>query len=501
MKEKLSIDRQIVIPSVLLIIILSVSFLFFNYKDKGILENIFNFVTEYLGGGYLIFIFSIILLLIYIVFTKIGDIKLGSFEPEHSTLSWISMLFCACIGSSILYWGLIEWAYYFMSPPFGMKKMSSGAAEASVAYTMFHWGISGWASYSIAAVIIGYYFYVKKIPSFKISVSCKFSDQKNESIAGKIVDIFIITGLVCGVAVSVTLGTPMISEGLKELFGIQPTVAGNIMIAIFWAGLFATSAVSGIDKGIKLLSNINSIMVVCFALFFLLAGSTTFILNNTVNSIGYMFQNFIKMSFYTDPVGKSSFPQQWTIFYWAWWISYMPIMGLFIANISKGRTIRQVVVGTTVFGSMGCWFLQSIFGSYALSLQISGQLDTVGIINKHGNYTAIMAILNTLPYSKIAIAVFIILSFIFLTTTCDSSAYILATISTRKIKIGQEPTKVSRLLWSIAIIILPVVLLIVGGINTVKLVSVLGSVPLLIILLKMIVNFIKDVKKDINTGG
>ena len=498
MNEKLKVDKQIVIPSILIIILFSGSFLLFNYSDKSILSGIFDFVTNYLGGGYLIFIFLIILLLIYLAFSKAGDIKLGDYEPEHSTLSWMSMLFCACIGSSILYWGLIEWAYYLMTPPFSIEPMSAAAAEVAVGYTMFHWGVSGWAAYSMAAVIIGYYFYVKKIPSFRISVSCKLTDENKESMIGKIIDVFIIFGLVSGVAVSVTLGTPMVSEGLKELFGIQPSVMGNIIISIFWASLFAISAVSGINKGIKILSNINSIMVVCFAIFFMLAGSTVFILNNTVNSLGFMFQNFIKMSFYTDPVGKSGFPQQWTIFYWAWWISYMPIMGLFIANISKGRTIRQVIVGTTVFGSLGCWFLQSIFGGYALDLQLSGKLDTVGNIQKLGDYPAIMALLNTLPFPKATIAVFIILSFIFLTTTCDSSAYILATISTKHIKIGEQPSKISRLFWSVGLIILPVVLFIVGGINTVKLVSIMGSVPLLLILFKMIVSFIKDIKKDMN---
>ena len=485
-------DKKMAAISLSVLLALSFSFLFINGSDSTLLQKIFTFITDTLGGVYLVYLFAVLVLLVGLAVSSIGKIRLGDGPPQYDNLSWFSMLFCACIGSSILYWGMIEWGYYVGSPPFGLDPMSVEAAEISVGYTMFHWGISGWATYCMAAIIIAYSFFVKKIPVFRISVSCALKEGKRKNFWAALIDIFVIIGLCSGVAVSVALGTPMIAQGLNVLFGIPANTVTNVLIAVFWAMLFSASAVSGVEKGIKVLSNTNSILALAFVAFVLLAGNTTFIINNSVNSLGAMLDNFIKMSFSTEPMGTNHFPQVWTIFYWAWWISYVPVMGLFIAKISRGRTIRQVVVGTTLLGSLGCWLFQAVLGSYGLSLQLSGRIDTVANLSTIGEYGAIMELLGTLPMPKFMIALFIVLSFIFLATTCDSSAYILATITTKRITIHQEPTKSSRLMWSVAIIIWPVILLVVGGLNVVKLCSMIGSIPLLFIFYKMMKGFLAE---------
>jgi BCCT family betaine/carnitine transporter len=192
-----------------------------NTEDNALLNRIFVFVTNAFGGVFHFYIFAVLILLCYISFSKIGSIRLGEGSPQYVAFSWVSMLFCACIGSSILYWGLIEWAYYMGSPPFNLEPGSRGAAEYSVTYTLFHWGVSGWAVYSVAAVIIAFYHFTKKVPNLRISVSCGFTDQNRR--LGNVVDVFVI-------------------------------------IAVFWACLFGTSAVSGIDRGIKILSNVNIVI-------------------------------------------------------------------------------------------------------------------------------------------------------------------------------------------------------------------------------------------------
>ncbi|WP_162944335.1 BCCT family transporter [Paenibacillus aceti] len=497
--QKPQIDWSITIPSLLILLAISFFFLFANVSSNSLLSTIFELTTNVFGGIYQIYIFLVLLLLGYVSVSKIGNIRLGEGPPPHSTLSWGSMLFCSCIGSSILYWGLIEWGYYMMSPPFGLEPMSSQAAEISVGYTMFHWGLSGWATYAMAAVIIAFYYFVKKIPNLRISVACGFTKENGKEKFGKIVDTFVIIGLSAGVAVSAAIGTPMISQGLYHLFGIVPSLVGNIIIALFLAFLFGASAISGINKGVKFLSNFNSIIALGFILYVALAGSTSFIANNAANSLGVMLQNFSYMSFYTDPINKSGFPQNWTVFYWAWWISYVPIMGLFIAKISRGRTIRQVAVSTTIMGSVGSWLFQTVLGGYGIDKQLSGSVDTIGKLQAGGDYEAIIALLNSLPFGNIVIFAFIIITFIFLTTTCDSSAYILASIATKDITDDMDPSKFCRLLWSIAIIAWPIVLLIVGGIDAAKLCSVLGSIPILFIFYKMIRNFLKDVRKYIDS--
>jgi BCCT family betaine/carnitine transporter len=496
--KKPGIDWIITIPSLIILAGICVLFLFLNTQDNTLLTKIFNTVTYTFGGIYHIYIFGVFIVLIYISFSKIGAIRLGEGPPQYSTFSWLSMLFCACIGSSILYWGLIEWAYYLSAPPFGFEPMSREAGEMSVSYAMFHWGISGWATYSIAAIIIAYYHFTKKIPNLRISVSCGFVRENGSEWLGKIVDIFVIIGLVAGVAVSIALGTPLIAHGLYYLFGIKPGLTTNILIAVFWACLFGASALSGIDRGIKVLSNVNTVIALAFILFVFFVGNSSFIGNNMVNSFGLMLQNYFSMSFYTDPIAKSGFPQDWTIFYWGWWLSYVPVMGLFIAKISRGRTIRQVAWGGTLLGSLGCWLFLAVLGGYGLDLQLAGVLDTVKILNESGDYAAIIALLDTLPGAKAVLFGFIVVAFIFLATTCDSSAYILASISTHDITNTMDPGKRTRLLWTISLIVWPIVLMAVGGLTTVKLCTVIGSIPIVFILFIMIRNFIKDTRRHLN---
>jgi BCCT family betaine/carnitine transporter len=491
-KKNHRIDWSTALPGLGILLFLCFLFLFLHLQDNTLLNTIFSAATNAFGGIFHIYIFLILIVLAYISFTKIGSIRLGEGKPQYSTFSWISMVFCACIGSSILYWGLIEWAYYMTAPPFGYEPLGRQAAEAAVGYTMFHWGLSGWAAYSVAAAIIAFYYFTKKIPNLRISVSCGFTGERGLAGPGKLVDIFVIIGLSAGAAVSIALGTPMVAQGLHRLFGISPGIRSNIIIAVLWACLFGASAVSGIDRGIKVLSSVNTVMALGFIFYVFAAGSSAFIGNNLVNSAGFMLQNFLYMSFYTDPVAKSGFPQSWTIFYWAWWLSYVPVMGLFIAKISRGRTVRQVALGGTIMGSLGCWLFLGILGGYGLDLQLSGIFDTVKHLKFDGDYAAIMGLLDTLPHSSIVIFAFILTAFIFLATTCDSSAYILASIATRDTQGFGDPSKRNRLLWSVSLIFWPIVLMAVGGLDVVKLCSVLGSIPIIFIFSVMVWNFLKD---------
>jgi BCCT family betaine/carnitine transporter len=490
--EKKRLDRYITIPSLLILLGICLSFLFLNMRDNTLLSVIFEAITGTFGGVYHLYIVFLLGIIAYLSFSKIGSIRLGEGPPQYSTFIWVSMLFCACIGSGILYWGLIEWAYYMISPPFNMAPLSAQAAEIAVSYTLFHWGFSGWATYSVAAIIIAFYYFTRKIPNLRISVACGFTRENGKEALGKAVDVFIIIGLSAGVAVSIALGTPMIAAGLERLFGIKNGIQSNIFIAVFWACLFGASAISGIDRGIKVLSNVNTVIALAFIFYVFIAGASAFIGNNLINSVGLMLHNYLYMSFYTDPVGKSGFPQGWTIFYWGWWLSYVPVMGLFIAKISRGRTIRQVALSGTILGSLGCWLFLSILGGYGLDLQLTGKQDTVAVLKNSGDYAAILGLLETLPFSSLVILAFMLVAFIFLATTCDSSAYILASISTRDITGSEDPSKRSRLLWSAALIVWPVVLMAVGGLNAVKLCSTLGSIPILFILLVMIRNFMRD---------
>lgn len=496
--KKSNIDWTIFCPTIIILITICSLIVFFPEKATNVVNESLSFITFNLDWVYLFLVFFFMIFLFYLAFSKYGKICFGNRIRRFSTLSWASMLFCASVGSSILYWGTIEWAYYFMEPPFGIEPYSNTAAEWAATYGLFHWGISAWSTYCLAGVIVGYYFYVKKIKVFRISRACStaIGINKYSNAVKTIIDIFVVLGLMAGVATSLGLGTPMVSEGLSRVFGIKPSLLVNVIIIIIWGSIFGVSVFFGLEKGIKRLSNINIFIAFFVLAFVLIVGPTSFILSTFSNSIGLMLQNFIHMSFYTDPISKSGFPQSWTTFYWAWWIVYVPIVGLFIARISEGRTIKEIILGTIFIGSSGCWIFFAILGNYALSLELSGVLKVTEALNQKGAPGAIMDVLETLPMSNVFIFLFVILAFVSLATSFDSVAYMLASITSKDIGQYIEPTRFQRIFWAFAITILPIALLFLGGLKTLQISSVVGSLPLLIIVVLMMVSFIKDIKKE-----
>ena len=233
--------------------------------------------------------------------------------------------------------------------------------------------------------------------------------------------------------------------------------------------------------------------------FVLLAGPTVFILSLSVNSVGLMLNNFVHMSFWLDPVEKSGFPEDWTIFYWAWWIAYAPLMGLFFGRISRGRTIRQVVFGVIGWGSLGTLSFMAVCGAYTLHLELEGLLPVTQILQDQGREAAVVAIIETLPFSTIAILVFTVLSFIFLATTLDSVAYVLASITTRNLRGDVEPARINRLCWAFALAFIAVGLLLAGGLDTVQASSVVTALPLIPVLGILAMSLFRWLRADDST--
>ncbi len=309
-------------------------------------------------------------MLLWFAFGKYGSVRFGGqdAEPEFRTLSWIAMLFCAGIGTSLLYWATIEWVYYYQAPPFGIEAESAEAADWAAMYGLFHWGPMAWALYCIPALPIAYAFHNRKIPFLRISQACRgVIGDRADGPLGKLIDVLFIFGLVGGTGTSLGLGTPILSESISTLTGIERTFALDAFVIVIWTAIFGTTVYLGMEKGIKRLADANVYLGFFLLAFVLVFGPTVFILDTFTNSLGLLATNFLKMSFYTDPVGASGFPQTWTVFYWAWWIAYAPFMGLFVARISRGRTIRQVVAANLVWGSLGCWLFFATFGNTALA--------------------------------------------------------------------------------------------------------------------------------------
>ncbi|MFC7061871.1 BCCT family transporter [Halobacillus seohaensis] len=501
------IDWSTFIGALILLFGVTIPLIFFPEAGKEVVNQANTFMTGNFGVMYMIMGLLIFAFLIYVAFSKNGQIKLGDEgeEPEFNTISWAAMLFAAGIGSSILYWSVIEWAYYYEGPPFGVEGSSIEAIQWSTAYGIFHWGPIAWAIYTLPALPIAYFYYVRKKPVLKVSEAVRPVLGKTvDGPIGTIIDVLFIFGLLGGAGTTLGLGTPMIAEGISSLTGMEVTLGMQAAIMLLCTTIFAFSAYSGLRRGIKVLSDINLWLAIFILGYVFFVGPTRFISETTFNSIGIILDNFFKMATWVEPFGNLSgfeetlFPESWTVFYWAWWLVYAPFVGLFVARISRGRTIRQMILGTMIYGTIGCILFFGIMGNFGLYMQLTGQFDAVGFLNEYGAPATIIEIINQLPLAKFIVLIFTILAIIFLATTFDSSSYILAAVVQKEVE--GEPLRWNRLFWAFALSIMPLTLMFLGGLGALQTASIVGGFPLIFIMFLLAWSFMKASNTDIRAS-
>ncbi len=499
------IDRFTFLCSVGLLLLVTVPLILWPAEGAGWVAWAKRFMTDTLGSLYLLLGLAALGFMLYVIFSDIGNIHLGDpgEKPEFATGSWAAMLFCGGIGASILYWAPIEWAYYYQDPPFQAKPGSEDAIVWAATYGVFHWGFIAWSIYLIPALPIAYFFYVRKKPVLKVSTALMpvIGEHRAQSTGGKLIDVLFIFGLLGGGATTLGLAAPLITEGLSSLTGLPKTIGVQIGVLLVCTALFAYSAYAGLSRGIKLLSNINFWGALGLLAFIFVVGPSVFMFETGLDALGRMLSNFFEMAAWTDPFGglapfaNTHFPQNWTIFYWAWWLVFAPSMGLFIARISRGRTIKQMVVGSIFFGSMGCFLFFMVFGNYGLYLQLSGELDVVAMLDESGPTAAIFSMLETLPLSKLVIAAFTLLAVVFTATTFDSISYILASVV--QSNIDEEPLRWNRLFWAFALSFMPATLMFLGGLDTLQTAAIVGGLPLLVITVMLAVSAVTAARLDL----
>ncbi len=493
------IDKTIFWPSLLFIV--SATLLLVIYRDTAgpFVEEMMAAITYRLDWAFEFLTIGLFIILIWLMVGRYGRVKLGGVDdqPEFSRFSWGGMLFCASMGTSIMFWSIVEPLYYYTGPPFRIEGGSTEAAEYAVSYGLFHWGISAWALYALPAVVMAYSFYVRKDPSLRISAACRGVLGKHaDGLLGKVIDILVIWSMIGGLGTSLGLGVPMVSAVIGNIFGIEPSLWLNIAIIIVWTFIFSSSAYFGLYKGIRRLSDWNVYMALGLALFVIVVGPTLFILSYFTNSLGLMIDNFMRMSLYTDPISQGGFPQAWTVFYWAWFAATAPFIGIFVARISKGRSIRELVFNILMWGSLGSWLYFGVFGSYSMNLELSGEVALTELLTEQSEQAVIVAVLNSLPLSLFVSIFFVILGFIFLATSLDSASYVIASVATKELKGNAEPARWHRLLWGVVLSALAISLTIVGGLGVVQTSSVFVSVPILIMYILLSMSLIKWLKQD-----
>ena len=496
----MKVDKHIFWPAFITVVAVLSTMVIFEEKALSIVKEMFNFVTNQLGFVYIWAGVICLGAMIWLSFGRFSRVRLGGEDarPEFSRISWIAMFFCSGIGTSLIYWSSIEWSYYYTSPPFGLEPKSQIAGDYAAMYGLFHYGPIAWSFYCLTAFPIGYAYYNRNKVGLRLSTACEgiIGEKNAKGMMGKVIDILMIFGLVGGTATSLASGTPMLAEAISNFFGIEHTFSVDITVVVIWTAIFVTSVVLGLKKGIKVLSDINLVAVLLLCIIVFIGGPTYYLINQFTDSFGLMLSEYFRMAFYTDPIGESKFPQWWTIFYWAWWVAYGPYMGIFIARISKGRTFRDIGVSVTLAGSAGCMLFFMIFGNSMIFSELNGVFPFLDTMKNASPSAAILGVLMQLPLEWLILPLFILVGFVYSGTTVDSSAYVLASITTKDLHEDHEPSICNRMFWAIALGSTGIVVMAVGGLEPLKTASLVVGVPLVFLMGLALASLVHWLKED-----
>lgn len=447
-------------------------------------SQLFDWSTRSFGSLVQIFVFGCVIACLALAFSKYGNVRLGEGKPEYSTLSWVFMFICAGMGSSTMYWGVMEWVYYYQSPGLNVPTGTREALEYSISYSFFHWGLSAWAVYALPSLAMAYHFHVRKNKGLNLaSIIEAVTGFRATGPVGRLVDLIFLLTMFGALTVSIALTASTFTRGLSGLFGVPDTFVTQLIVIVGVSVLFSASAYIGINGGMQRLSH-----MVCWGALLLAAvvfaiGPTLFSGNNIVNGLGLMLQNYVHMSLFTDPTGDGAFSRGWTVFYWLWWVSYSPGVAMFVARVSKGRKIKEVIYALLLGGSIGCWFFFGALESYSMHQFMSGAIDVPRILKEHGGETAVEMLLSALPAGKVFLAVYLAIMIVFLAAHVDAVAYAVAATTTRNLEEGQDPSPTSRVFWCVMLTLVPLAMLFVkASLETMKTAVVLTAIPFLVIL-------------------
>jgi BCCT family betaine/carnitine transporter len=494
--QKHRLDRVLFFSTLTLVILVCIPLGLMPEQAEREVSALYNWIAANFGVFYQFFAIAIILYLLWLVSSRHGDIRLGADKPEFSTFSWAGMLFCAGTGASLLVWSGVEWAYYYDAPPFGAEPRSTEALSWATAYGPFHWGVVAWCFYALPTVAIAYPFYKGHVPHLRASTALHaiLGRAGENSGIGRAVDLAAMIALLGGAGTSLGVIAPTIAASLAQLMGIESSFGLELVVMFICIGLFALSVYMGIEKGIKRLSDLNVYLALGLLAYILLAGPTLFIARTSLDTLGFMLGSFVRMLTWTDPTANTGFVEAWTIFYWAWWIAFAAPIGIFITRISRGRTIRQVVVSMIFFGTLGCWLFYFILGNYSLWLELEGIMSVTTHLTEKGMYDTVASVIATLPLGTFVLGVFALVSIISVATTYDSASYTLASTATVELKEGENPARWQRLAWAAILGTLPIFMMFVGGLQIIRSGVLIVSLPLLVVGVAMMVSLTRSLR-------
>ena len=499
--EKNKIDWMITLLPLCVIIALCVLFFLSPEQSNEVLSKVRFFFGDTLGTYYLVVGLFIFGTSIYLACSKYGDVVLGDKgeKPKYPFFAWGAMMFTCGLAADILFYSFSEWVLYASDPH--IKEMGTIQDWAGV-YPLFHWSFIPWAFYLVLAVAFGFMLHVRKRSRQKYSEACRpLLGKHTDGFAGRFIDLLAVFALLAGTATTFSVATPLMAEIIGHLFNIELSrTIINIFILLVTCFVYTYSLLKGF-KGISLLANVCFYMFLALLAYVLfLCGETRYIIETGVSSLGRMVQNFIELSTFTDPLRKTSFPQNWTIYYWAYWMVWCVAAPFFIGNISRGRTIRQTIIGGYIFGVGSTLISFIILGNYSMGMQMVGTADFISQYAKDGDlYSMIVTIINTMPFSNIIMFLILLTMIAFYATSFDSIAYTASCYSYYTLDTNKQPHKLIQLMWCLLLIMLPIALLFAeSSMSNLQSVSIVAAFPIGGVIVLITLSFLSDVDKYVN---
>ncbi|MCU0763678.1 MAG: BCCT family transporter [Hydrogenophaga sp.] len=452
-------------------------------------------ITRDFGWLYLWVVLGLVVMAIVLAFSRYGDLKLGAEddEPEFSLGAWFAMLFAAGMGIGLVFWGVAEPISHYGAPPPGIAPNTPEAATAAMRYSFFHWGLHPWAVYSIVALAIAF-FQFRKGGSALVSTAVEALPWAPLKKIGPVVNVLAVIATAFGVAASLGMGALQINSGLNAVFGLPVGDVSQIGIIVVVTVLFLASAVTGVSRGIKWLSSINLVLAALLTLFIFAVGPTVAIIDTFTNTLGSYVSEFVRMSLRMTPFRDSGWVGGWTVFYWAWWVSWSPFVGLFIARVSRGRSIREFILGTVLAPTLAAFVWFSVFGGTALNMEIMQGLPMAEAVGADVS-TALFAMFETLPLAALLSVVATVLVLVFFVTSGDSATLVLGMMSTG----GQaNPGVRVKVVWGMLVSGIAISLLLAGGLKAVQTATIVFALPFTLVIVLMAVALWRGVREDWN---
>lgn len=496
----MKVDKKRFIPSLLIIAVMLVVVSFNLNFIKNNVDNVYNVISHKFSWLFILANIAAFIFSLWIIFGRYSNVKLGGEKatPEYSKFSWIAMMFTTSCSAGLIVFGFLESIIYASNPPFDVVPLSKDAYELAQSYSHYHWGLNAWTLYVPISIALGILLHNKHIKNVNMSAACDIIPSKKDGFIKVLLDIFGIFGAVVAPVTSMGLGMPLLTLLIQTIFNVpaDKIIILQISILVIWILIFGMSVYKGLNKGIKKLSDVNVALAFLFMIVVAIIAGIPFVLKSEINNLGQYLINFPRMLTCTDPYGNGNFVAKWTVWYWAWLIVYMPLMGIFNAKISKGRTLKEMALGQMIFCSLGCWVAMSTLGNYAIKIQQSGVLDVASILQNGTQAEAIVSIIKTMPFAKVMMFIVTILCFIFMATTVDSSSFVAAE-STYLHKDSKDlAPRWLRLFWAVIACIITFVLLQVGGFDAVQVLAILVGFPLAITMFVVIISSIKMLKRE-----